>query len=114
MEPNEIKLALHWRKTWDDKEDDFVARASNFPNNVGRIYKHIATAEGGWTWAFQAMELPVALSKLGETSGIEPSAREAAKRVEDIWFRAVKGTEYEEDEASNRPQPNAYAAAKGR
>ncbi|MFD1794161.1 hypothetical protein ACFSE0_21365 [Ochrobactrum teleogrylli] len=112
-EPSEIKLVLKWRKTWNDREDDFVASAPNFPGNVGRFHKHIASSEGGWSWSFQAMDLPVSRGSLGETSGIEPSAREAAEKIEDIWFRVVKGTEYEETEPSDEPKPNAYAAAKG-
>ncbi len=113
-ETAEIKLRLKWRKTWEDREDDFVANAPNFPGNVGRFHKHIASSDGGWSWSFQAMDLPVARGSLGETSGIEPSAREAAKRIEDIWFRVSKGTEYEQIEVPDELKPNAYAATKGR
>ncbi|HHV69157.1 MAG TPA: hypothetical protein GXX48_16125 [Ochrobactrum intermedium] len=112
-DPAEIKLRLKWRKTWEDREDDFIASAPNFPGNVGRFHKHVGSSDGGWNWSFQAMDLPVARASLGETSGIETSAREAAKKIEDIWFGASKGTEYEENEPSREPQPNAYAAAKG-
>jgi len=114
VDPTEIKLRLKWRKTWEDRETDFVANAPNLPGNVGRFHKHIASSDGGWRWSFQAMDLPVARASLGETSGIEPSAREAAKKIEDIWFRASKGTECEETEPSRDPQSNAYLAEKGK
>jgi len=44
---------------------------------------------------------------------VEPSPREAAKRVEDCWHVAIKGTQYENQSSQSEPT-NSYVAAKGR
>jgi hypothetical protein len=41
MLDHEIKLKLHWRHTWEDRDDDFVAEppaGCSYKGTVGRIY----------------------------------------------------------------------------
>lgn len=109
---HEIELRLKWRHTWPDREDDFCAEAPTFDGSVGRIYRHDSgPSKGQWFWAFQAHGYDI--SRTGDLSGYEPSARQAAKRVEDAWFFAIRGSSH--DVAVPAPAPrNAYAEAKGR
>lgn len=48
----------------------------------------------------------------GKLDGYEDTPRQAARRVEDSWFEAVRGTSL--DVALPAPSGNAYAAAKGK
>lgn len=48
----------------------------------------------------------------GKLDGYEDTPRQAAKRVEDSWFDAVKGTALDVPVAVRKR--NAYAAAKGK
>lgn len=111
--PSDIELKLKWRKTWDDAEDDFVAvGVPGVHGDIGRIY----LVRGGpqnarWTWGINARLPELFLSD----SGSEATAREAAKRVEDLWF------EYGQPEADkidpttlSAREVNLYALAKGR
>lgn len=115
-EPENIALRLKWRATWPDKEADFVAEASTYDGPVGRIYLHDTGGyqNGNWFWAFQAAGDEVSRN-VGDTSGYEPSARAAARRVESAWFLAIAGTRHETPETVPPvPTVNSYAAAKGR
>lgn len=113
MEPLEIKLVLKWRQTWEGKEQDFVASLPNVEGSIGRIYLYeTGPQQGHWFWSFTAVA-PNVSRNIGATSGVEPSPREAAKRVEDAWHAAIKGTEYENQESQSETA-NAYAAAQGR
>lgn len=111
-----IPLRLRWRATWPDREADYSAEAPTYGDSIGRIYLHTTggNLNGHWFWAFQAHGDEVSRN-IGDTSGYEPSARAAARKVEECWFRAIKGTRHDIPEVV---QPavavNAYAAAKGR
>ncbi|CAM5598653.1 hypothetical protein MAUB1S_10123 [Mycolicibacterium aubagnense] len=111
--PSEIELKLKWRKTWDNVEDDFVAvGVPGVHGDIGRIYKHAGGPQNArWSWSVYA-RLPTLMLSDG---GTEDTAREAAKKVEDLWF------EYGQPEADkidpttlSARQVNLYALAKGR
>ncbi|MER9628918.1 hypothetical protein [Mesorhizobium sp. M0296] len=78
---SEIELKLRWKRTWDDRPDDFSAFAEE--QGVGRIYKMAGGPQGHrWYWTMNAM--------IGHTgfshAGFEDTPREAAREVEEIWF----------------------------
>lgn len=110
MDDHEIELKLHWRHTWPDKEDDFVAEAPTYDDSVGRIYKSLkaGSLDHHWFWAMNAHGFDI--SRAGTLSGYEASPRKAAKAVEDAWFQAIRGSSHE----VAPPTKNSYAAAKGR
>lgn len=110
--PESIPLRLRWRQTWPERENDFVAETGDYQASIGRIYLYDSGPQQGlWFWAFQAFGDDVSRN-IGKLTGVEPSAREAAREVERAWFAAIKGSRYEMPvEAS---PVNAYAAAKGR
>ena len=71
-----IPLKLRWRHTWDDVEHDFSGFDRGTGKYVGRIYIWATGGlnKGQWSWFF------------GGSSGTAPTAREAAKAIEDLWF----------------------------
>jgi hypothetical protein len=73
--PEKILLRLKWRKTWADEENDFVAVGPD-GGTIGRIYLRDTGGllKGQWSWFY------------GATTGTEPTARHAAKAIEDLWF----------------------------
>ena len=78
-EPEKIKLTHRWVKTWQDAVDDFSAMDGQ--ETIGRIYKYEnGPQKDRWFWTMTA------LSENRQSiacDGIEDSAREAARRVED-------------------------------
>lgn len=79
-------LRLRWRRTWADREDDYVASAPNYTGDVGRIYRASGgPGDGQWNWFMQALGPGIARSP--DQSGMAASAREAAAEVERVWFR---------------------------
>lgn len=106
-----IALSLKWRKTWDDKENDFVAEAPGLSGSVGRIFMMdggSSDLRGQWYWTMNAMLDRVVFSD----SGHEPTAREAAREVEAVWFE--RGEPALMKQTGQKPSANAYALAKGR
>ncbi|MDR7032911.1 hypothetical protein [Mesorhizobium sp. BE184] len=101
-----INLSLKWQQTWEENEADYSAFSSVYKGAVGRIYRHDAgPSQGQWLWSMVADGYDI--SRAGPCSGHERSPRRAAKRVEDAWFDAIKGSSL--DRAEKR---NAYAMAK--
>ncbi len=99
-----MPLRLDWTQTWPERAADYAARAPDYPDNVGRIYRH---DDGTWSWAMNAHGHDISRN-VGELHGVERSARAAAHMVEAAWFRAITGS------ALDHPAPkrNAYAMAK--
>ena len=114
QESDNIQLKLKWTQTSHDIANDFVARSPVFQGVVGRFYLEAGSAENGvWNWSFMAAGQGIKREGMGLLSGSEPSPRQAAKAIEDCWFKAVKGGIYDiPDEKS--VVKNSYAAAKGR
>ena len=102
----EIALALRWSQTWQDRDAHYTARAATLDTPVGCIYRDDA---GEWAWSMTADDYEIS-HNCGPTHGVEPSPRRAAKRVEDAWHSAVRGTRHEKQ----APKINAYAAARYR
>ena len=75
IKTDRIPLRLKWRKTWADEENDFVADGPD-GGTIGRIYLRDTGGllKGQWSWFY------------GATTGTEPTARHAAKAIEDLWF----------------------------
>lgn len=48
-----------------------------------------------WQWTYQAAIRGLPWNGL-EHSGFQPTAREAAKVIEDMWFRATEGKRYDD------------------
>lgn len=114
--PEAIILRLKWRQTWPEKESDFICEVTDYQGSVGRIYLFdTGPQQGSWFWAMQAHGDDVSRN-IGKLSGVEPSAREAAREVERAWFAAIRGSSYELSDVAPQPEAarNAYAAAKGR
>ena len=110
-EPEKIPLVLKWTKTWEERENDFVARSPVYEDSVGRIYLHEHGAQQGeWSWSFTAHGEGIARPKIH--NGMAPSPREAAKAVENAWFAAIKGSPLDVADPQ-KPSKNSYAAAKG-
>lgn len=112
-EPEKIELKLRWKKTWPDRENDFVGHAPNFEASVGRIQlaEH-GPQQNSWSWSLTAAGEHVRREGIGALTGVEPSPREAARAVETAWFRAINGTPLDVAEPP-KPSKNSYAAAKG-
>ena len=70
------KPRYSWRKTWDDKEDDFVCEVDG--QKVARMYLHHT---GVWTWFMNASWLP-------GINGASDAPRKAACEAEDAFDRA--------------------------
>ncbi len=66
------------RKTWFDKEDDFVCEVDG--KSVARMYLHHS---GVWTWFMNA-------SWLSSVTGASDTPLEAACAAEDAYDRAVE------------------------
>ncbi|KQZ14314.1 hypothetical protein ASD44_09690 [Mesorhizobium sp. Root554] len=102
-----IPLTLRWQATWEGQEADYSAFANVYPGAVGRIFRYEAgTSQGQWFWSMTADGYDISRN-FGDSSGYEPSARRAAKCVEDAWRAAIKGSSLDRAE-----QRNAYAMAK--
>lgn len=112
-EPEKIELKLKWKKTWPDRENDFVGHTPNFDHPVGRIQliEH-GPQQNSWSWSLTAPGEYVRREGIGALTGVEPSPREAAKAVETAWFEAIKGSPLDIIEPQ-KPSKNSYAAAKG-
>jgi len=112
-EPEKITLVLKWTKTWEERENDFVARSPVFEASVGRIQliEH-GPQRDSWSWSLTAAGEHVRREGIGALTGFEPSPREAARAVENAWFAAIKGTPLDVAEPQ-KPSKNSYAAAKG-
>jgi len=78
---DQIKLKYRWVKTWPDAIDDFSSIDGR--ETIGRIYKYQnGPQKDRWFWTMTVLSedrISVACD------GIEPSAREAGKRVEDAY-----------------------------
>lgn len=112
-EPEKIALVLKWTKTWEERENDFVARSPVYEDSVGRIYLHEQGAQHGWwSWSLTAAGEHIRREGIGALTGFEPSPREAARAVENAWFEAIKGSPLDVAEPQ-KPSKNSYAAAKG-
>lgn len=114
-EPENITLRLRWKPTWPDKEADYAAEAPGYDGSVGRIYLHTTGGyqSGSWFWAMNAHGHDISRN-VGELSGYEPSPRQAARRVEEAWFAAIRGSRLDVALPPEEPTVNRYAAAKGR
>lgn len=115
-EPESTPLRLRWRRSWADRDHDFTAEADTCPGGIGRIYRHDTggSVDGSWYWSLYAYGPGIARG--GVMQGYEPSAREAAHRVEDAWFTAIRGSHHDIPPPLDTPEPsgNAYVAAKSR
>lgn len=111
--PEKIELKLLWKKTWPDRENDFVGHAPHFEGSVGRIQlvEH-GPQQNSWSWSFTAVGEHILRGGIGALTGTEPSPREAARAVENAWFAAIKGSSLDNTERQMAGK-NAYAAAKG-
>jgi hypothetical protein len=112
-EPEKIELKLKWKKTWEERENDFVASSPVFEASVGRIQlvEH-GPQKNGWSWALTAAGEQIRREGIGALTGFEPSPREAARAVEIAWFAAIKGSSLDVADPQ-KPSKNSYAAAKG-
>lgn len=111
---SEIQLKLKWTQTSIDIANDFEARSPVFKDVVGRFHLEEGSAENGiWNWSFAASGNGIKREGMGLLSGSEPSARQAAKAIEDCWFKAIKGGIYDIPEDKPTSAKNAYLAAKG-
>jgi hypothetical protein len=107
----DIELRLRWRKTWDDKEKDFVADAPGY-ESCCRIYEALKPRGEGVEWFWSMTAHGYEISRAGKTSGYEETARRAARAAEEAWFASIKGSSL--DVLAPPPVRNAYAVAKGR
>ena len=115
QESENIVLKLKWTQTSIEIANAFEARSPAFKDVVGRFYLEEGSAENGiWNWSFTASGNGIRREGMGLLSGSEPSAREAAKRIEDCWFKAIKGGIYDIPDEKPVAPKNSYAAAKGR
>lgn len=112
-EPEKIELKLKWKKTWEERENDYVARSPVFEASVGRIQlvEH-GPQNNGWSWSLTAAGEHIRREGIGALTGFEISPRVAARAVETAWFAAIKDTPLDVAEPS-KPSKNSYAAAKG-
>lgn len=112
---SEIQLKLKWTQTSIDIANDFEARSPAFKDIVGRFYLDEGNAENGvWNWSMTASGEGIRREGMGLLSGSEPSARHAAKAIEDAWFKAIAGGVLDIHDEKPVPPKNSYAAAKGR
>lgn len=112
---SEIHLKLKWTQTSIDITNDFVARSPAFKDIVGRFYLEEGSVENGvWNWSMTASGQGIKREGMGLLSGSEPSARQAAKAIEDCWFKAIAGGVLDTPDEKPTPPKNSYAAAKGR
>ncbi|WP_273728823.1 hypothetical protein [Brucella gallinifaecis] len=111
---SEIQLKLKWTQTSIVIANDFEARSPAFKDIVGRFYLEEGSVENGvWNWSMTASGEGIRREGMGLLSGSEPSARLAAKAIEDAWFKAIAGGVL--DIPDDKPVvKNSYAAAKGR
>lgn len=73
----EIELKYQWRKTWPDKENDFVG--SDRGETIGRFYHHQAAEGMRWYWHMQWGDNGRERVTL---SGLRDTPREAAREIE--------------------------------
>jgi len=102
----EIPLVLRWSQTREDRDAHYSAWVRTLDRPVGSIYRDEA---GAWLWSMTADDDEISRN-CGPAHGVEASPRQAAKRVEDAWHTATRGTRHE----SPAPRINAYAAARYR
>lgn len=86
--PPGIELRLKWRRTWPDREHDFVGVDMRFGEQsaAGRFY-WVNTSNpvyDRWTWAITGDGF------FGGAHGAAKSAREAAAAIEREWFAALE------------------------
>lgn len=90
------KPRLKWRKTWPDRERDYIAIVDGYPGgSVCRIYEDLAPRGAGIRWFWSMTAHSYSISRAGPCSGYEATAREAALAAEASWFRAIVGTVFE-------------------
>lgn len=84
---------LKWRKTCADKERDFVADSPLPDHTIGRFCQHNTGGiyGGHWTWFYQAAIPGLGRSDRFKLSGYAETPSEAAKTIEDQWFKAIEG-----------------------
>lgn len=91
-DPAKYVPRLKWRKTWPDSVNDRVADGPLPGYMIGRFYRHDTGGinKGRWSWFYQA-DIP-GLSRQGiNLTGFADTPQEAAKAIEDAWFRAIEG-----------------------
>ncbi len=82
---SEIVLKYKWRKTWPDRENDFVGRDPDTPDHlgapstIGRFYLTRTPDGERWVWYMQWGGND---RERVNTSGLSLTAREAAKEIE--------------------------------
>jgi hypothetical protein len=115
----DIILTLRWRHTWPTGGPDYSASdpESGYDGPVGRIMlDQKALQPDRWEWSMTAHLHGI--QRDAKMSGIEGSAKAAARQVEAAWERGRAGTRYDRVVAAGViaevPPVNAYAAAKGR
>ena len=86
-------MRLPWQRTWHDKPRDFTARAGN--EQVGRI--HFAVGVGQipdcWHWSCYGRYR----GRFANTSGTAATKDEAARALEEAWFKAIEKIDRESD-----------------
>jgi hypothetical protein len=81
----EIRLKYSWRRTWPDSDHQYSGYDGKWM--VGHIGRHHM---GYWTWSAGLSEWENGPALHG-ASGFEPSARLAAKAMEDCYDRMLAG-----------------------
>ncbi|MBX3580856.1 MAG: hypothetical protein KF810_03030 [Rhizobiaceae bacterium] len=104
--PDQIELRLKWRRTWPDRENDFVGVDPISGKTIGRFHVSSAGNDAGkWIWLYQASFPGLPWAEI-HRSGFEATPREAAKAIEDTWFRATEGKRFD-------PASGTYLEAHG-
>jgi hypothetical protein len=107
-ESEALPLRLQWRQSWPDREADYVAETPEHQGGVGRIYLYDGGPQKGlWFWAMNAFG-PEVSRNVGILTGVERSARAAARMVEDAWFATIGGSSPD----APTPKHNVYELAK--
>ncbi|WP_011579596.1 MULTISPECIES: hypothetical protein [Chelativorans] len=84
-----MSLRLVWRRTWDDRPQDFICFAPGLDESVGRIYSTLkpGTLVKQWRWAANGY-IPDRRMWLSQ-GGFADTKMEAAKAVEEVYFRVM-------------------------
>lgn len=84
-----MTLRLTWRRTWEDKAEDFVCHAPGVEDSVGRIYSDTkpGSVEKRWRWFLNGFlpERNVWLSG----RGFALTKMEAAEALEAAYFAVI-------------------------
>ena len=75
----EPELRLRWRKTWPDREDDFVALDRRMDGETVGRYQHTTGGAdmGKWFWSLTAFGKGIMMP--AQHTGYEPTARGRGK-----------------------------------